>query len=414
MKLILTILTFFLWSHLAVASDSTIVFHQINYSDLFEIARKENKGVMIYFHYDGCGACTKMEKTAFKDKRVIDFFNTNFINFEINTLKGEGKEINKTYNIRLHPTFIIFDSDGKELHRLVGVFSPEDFYEQANNALLSNINLTSYKKKYKAGNREPDFLLDYAYMLRDASELDSSVVNEYLDAIDKKDYVLEKNIKFIYEFCIHDFKTFIPFNNPRFTFLLKNKNLFYEHFDRNQVIARIVWILNSTIYKAIEEKDDSTFYLAIDLLEEYDNGDKYVFKEMDGRITGMINSKNIVLSSMLSYYESKDDHLNYMKTLDKYILKIWNDADELNNLAWNIYENANAAELEKLEAAIKCSVRSIELNDNYANNDTYAWLLYKIGEVKKSLKQAEKTIEIAKENNLNYSETQKLVDKIEY
>ena len=412
MKHILTILTIFVWSYSVLASDTTIVFQQFSYSDLFELAKKEDKGVMLYFHFDGCGACVIMERTAFKDKNVIDYFNKNFINFEINTLKGEGIEVNKLYNIKLHPTFIFFDKEGNELHRLVGVYSPEEFYKQASDALLSSKNLTNYKGQYNAGNKESDFLFEYTYMLRDANELDSTVVNEYLDVIDKNDYALEKNIKFIYEFCIHNFKIFIPFNNPRFNFLLNNKNLFYEHFDSNQVKTRIVWILNNAIYEAIEEKDETTFNQTVEILKEYDTGEQYLFKEMDGRITGMITSKNLVLSAMLRYYENIGDHSNYLKALDAYISKIWDDANGLNNFAWNVYKQVPDDKTEKIETAIKCSIRSIELNDNYANNDTYAWLLFKLGNKKKALKQANKTIEIAKRSKQDYSETQKLVDTI--
>ena len=412
MKIIITILTFFVWSYITLASDSTILFRQVNYNDLFELAKKENKGVMLYFHFDGCGACVKMERMAFKDKKVFDYYNSNFINFEINTQKGEGIEINKLYNIKLHPTFLFFDNKGNELHKIVGVFGPEEFYKQANNTLLSNKNLTNYKRLYNLGNRQPDFLFDYTYMLRDAYELDSAVVNEYLDVINEKDYKLEKNIKFIYEFCIHNLKIFLPNNNPRFNFLIKNKELFYEYLDSNQVKTRIVWILNNAIYKAIEENDEETFKQAIKAIKEYDNGEQYLFKKMDGRIIGMMSSKYLILSAMLHYYEKINDKSNYFKTLDEYISKIWFDSRELNSFAWGVYEHAQENETDKIQTAIKCSVRSIELDNNYANNDTYAWLLYKTGETKKALKQAKKTMDISKKNNQNYSETQELIDKI--
>lgn len=412
MKQLITILIFFLLNYATLASDTTIVFRQVNYSDLFELAKKEHKAVMLYFHFDGCGACMKMERTAFKDKNVFDFYNSNFINFEINTLKGEGVEINKLYNVKLHPTFIFFDHNRNELHKMIGAFSPEEFYKQAHNALLSNKNLTNYKRLYNSGNREPDFLFDYTYMLRDAYELDSTVVNEYLDITNENDYKLEKNIKFIYEFSIHNFKIFLPYNNPRFKFLINNQELFYRYFESNQVRRRIVWILNRAIYKAIEENDAETFNQAIKTLNEYDNGEQYLFKEMDGRITGMLTSKNLVLSSMLLYYEKIGDKSKFFKTLDTYVLKIWDDADELNNFAWSIYEHAQSNETDKILTAIKCSVRSIEIKNNYANNDTYAWLLYKSGEKQKAIKQAKNTIEIAKINNQEYSETQKLIDLI--
>lgn len=115
---------------------------------------------------------------------------------------------------------------------------------------------------------------------------------------------------------------------------------------------------------------------------------------------------------MLQYYEKIGDKSNYFKTLDTYILKILDDADELNNFAWGVYEQSQVNETEKIQTAIKCSVRSIEIDNNYANNDTYAWLLYKSGEKKKAFKQAKKTIDLAKKNNQDYSETQKLIDII--
>jgi thioredoxin-related protein len=413
MKHIITILTLFFGSCTAIAADTTIVFRQINYSELFDAAKNENKGVMLYFHFDGCGACVKMEETAFKDKSVIDFYNRNFVNYEVNTRKGEGVEINKIYKIQLHPTFLFLDNSGNELHRIVGVYSPEEFYLQAGNATLSDKNLTNYRKLYNAGNRESDFLFDYTYMLRDAQELDSTVVNQYLDAIDAKDFNLKKNISYIYEFSVHNFKVLIPFNNRCFEFMFKNKELFYEYFDDDQVNSRIVWILNSAVYKAIEEKDEAAFMRAVEILKDFDTGEKHLFKEMDGRVTGMITSKNLVLLSFMTFYERMQDKENYSKTLETYISKIWNDANELNNFAWGIYEQADELSEEKLNAAIKCSVRSIDIENNYANNDTYAWLLYKSGDKRKALKQANKAIEIAEKSNRDSSETRKLVDMIE-
>lgn len=64
MKHFLSILTFILWSYTTLASDTTIVFRKINYADLFEVAKKENKSVMLYFHFDGCGGCVTMESVS--------------------------------------------------------------------------------------------------------------------------------------------------------------------------------------------------------------------------------------------------------------------------------------------------------------------------------------------------------------
>src|SRR3989304_4614375 len=93
MKLLLTFTTILFLQFNAIASDTTIVFRSVNYSDVFELAKKEKKAVLLYFSIDGCSPCKTMEKTTFKEKNTIDFYNKNFVAYKINTLKGVGIEI---------------------------------------------------------------------------------------------------------------------------------------------------------------------------------------------------------------------------------------------------------------------------------------------------------------------------------
>lgn len=410
MKLILTFTTAFLIQLCAVASDSTLVLRQTSYSQVFELAKKEKKAVLLYFHFDGCGACVKMEKTAFVDKNVASFYNSNFVCLEVNTRKGEGIETNKIYNVELHPTYLFLDENGNTLHKIFGVFSPEEFILQAQNALSSTKTLAYFKQQYKDGKRDANFLFDYCYRLRDAHELDSLAINEYLNTQSIDDLSKEKNIKFIYEFAVHAFKITTPFNSIAFNFMLNNRGKFYKHFDHNQVDTRIIWIVHASIYEAIEKQNDTLFIESIDVLKAFDTGQTYIFKEMDGRTTGIITSKNLVLSSQMAYYEKANNSDKYNEVLKQYLEKAWNDYDELNTFAWKCYEKFH--DRSKLEKAVECVERSIELNSTYANNDTYASLLYKLGKYDKALKEAEKAIELAKQKKLDYKETSDLIVKI--
>ena len=397
---------------LIFGTDSSILFRQIPYDSLFHIASKENKGIMLYFHFDGCGGCVTMEKEVFSDPNVIAYMNSHFVNFEINTQKPEGIETNKNYGIKLNPTFLFLDKSGKELHKLVGVFSVETFLEEAKNALLTDKTLENYKQLYKNGNRNTDFLYDYVYMLKNAYEVDSLVVNEYLNTIDTSQYLEEKNIQFMYEFCVVGYNYFLPFNNPKFQFILQHKETFYRYFDKEEVDARIVFILNNAIYKAIEEKDEEMFNEAIAYMRHYDRGSPYYFKEMDGRITGMTLTNHLVLSSQLAFYNNTAQQIKYEQTLKQYLPKIWDNEVELNNFAWQFVEYKEQIPPKIIKTAIKCAKRAIQLNNSYSNNDTYAWLLYKSGATKKALKQAKKSIALAQTNNQSFEETQKLIDVI--
>ncbi len=114
-------------------------------------------------------------------------------------------------------------------------------------------------------------------------------------------------------------------------------------------------------------------------------------------------------SGTVKEYNSKGELIStieyiYGKKLD------WNNSSQLNNLAWDVYENEN--NIEVLNNAIKWVKRSIELNKNYYNTDTYAALLYKTGKYKQALTYAEQAVKIAKKQGDDYDSTTKLIEQI--
>ena len=82
----------------------------------------------------------------------------------------------------------------------------------------------------------------------------------------------------------------------------------------------------------------------------------------------------------------------------------------LNSFAWANYIN----EVDEfiLNKSLECVVRSIELNSNYNNNDTYAALLYKTEQYVESLVVAERAVQIAKKDEINCDKTLSLIEKI--
>ncbi|WP_092900203.1 tetratricopeptide repeat protein [Algoriphagus aquimarinus] len=89
---------------------------------------------------------------------------------------------------------------------------------------------------------------------------------------------------------------------------------------------------------------------------------------------------------------------------------IWDSSQDLNSLAWSFYNSEN--DPGRLAEALKWIDRSIELDQEYSNTDTYAALLFKTGEYTKALKAAKDAIEIAKNTNEDYESTTDLINKI--
>ncbi len=399
-----------LYSFQLFASDSTIVFINLPYGEIVRTANEEKKIIFLYFHFKGCGACVTMEKTAFRDPRVADFMNQHFVNMSINTLEGEGIESNKIFNVKLHPTFMILDAKENILHKWVGVFSPEEFISQAINALDGTSRYADFVNQYKKGDRDPEFLYQYSYLMRDAYELPPSVIEQYISTQKGDALYAKKNIKYIYEFAMHDFEIAIPFNSEAYRFMLEHRDLFGSYFDRDQVDSRLVWIADHTAEVAIDALNDTLYRQALAVLKQFPTGKMYEFHEMDGRMTGMIMEKNLPLSLQMAYERKQGNKADYRKSSKQYLEQIWDDPDALNERAWSIYLQDDDPEL--LKSAISSVKRSLKLKSEYANTDTYAALLYKTGNYKEAYKQAERAIELAQKEEVDFTDTSSLLEKI--
>ncbi|MFT7344219.1 MAG: thioredoxin-related protein [Lentimonas sp.] len=410
MKTLTLIITMCLIAGHSFAEDTTINFRKVKYSEVFDLAKKEQKNVFLYFHFDGCSVCKKMENTAFLDKNVAEYFNENFVCFEVNTREGEGIETNKIYNVHLHPTFIYLDKNANALHSAMGGFSPENFIQQAKDAFDPTKNLSRFSEQYKNGNRDADFLFEYCYKLRDVDLLDPLIINEYLKTQSRDDLKKEKNIKFIYEFAILQYSIAIPFESIAFQFLLEEKDLFTNYFESDQLDTRIVMITDGTVDQAINEENHELFNKAINILKDFDNGKAYLYKNMEGVLMAVLDKKNLVFHANMAYYKKLGDDEKHRLTLNEHIASIWDDSEALNSMAWDNYLNFDDA--ESLTSAKSWVERSIDLNPNYANTDTYASILYKLELFEEALTQAEKAILIAKDKGLNYNETSELINKI--
>lgn len=395
---------------IASPQDTTIVFRKLPYQEVFNVAAQEGKPVMLYFHFDGCGACLQMEKTAFRDPVVYEFFNRNFVNLDVNTIRGEGVETNKIWQVTLHPTFLFLDEEGDVVHRIVGVFDSDEFMDHARRALGGESTYAKMVAEYEAGRRDPDFLYRYCYLLRDANALTTREIGEYLGTQPETDLGLEKNVLFIYEFALHHFEVAVPFGSPAYDYMFRHQEAFAEYYPKEQVETRLLWIAQEAASKAIEAGDEKAYQSALAAVGSFPTGREYFFQETDGRTTGVITETNIPLRLEMQHAKQQGDEVRYQQFAKDYIDGKWDNASALNSLAWEYYLHRD--DPGELKEALSWSKRSLELEDTFAYNDTYAALLYKTGHYKKAKKHAEKAIALAGKSGDDPSETQALLARI--
>ena len=95
-----------------------------------QIAMSQNKPTMIFFYGDTCPACAKLADELV-DTRVINM-SKNFV-----PIVG-SRELDSQYGIRYVPTLVFTDSQGMEVHRIVGYRDADTLMQEMQKALESS------------------------------------------------------------------------------------------------------------------------------------------------------------------------------------------------------------------------------------------------------------------------------------
>ena len=117
-----------------------IVFFTGTWKQLVEKAKMENKPIFMDVYTSWCGPCKKMARETFTQKEVGDYFNTHFINYQIDAEKGEGVEIAKRYGVKAYPTCLFLLPDGKPVHSFSAYQNVKQILKQGQKA-IENVTL---------------------------------------------------------------------------------------------------------------------------------------------------------------------------------------------------------------------------------------------------------------------------------
>lgn len=131
-KPILVIATIFI-SGITLAQG--IEFEQGNFTDALAKAKAENKMLFMDCYTVWCAPCKKLSKEIFPQKEVGDYFNKHFVSIKMDMEKGEGVELNKRYGVKVYPTLIFINSDGKLIHSIKGFMDGKVLISEAQKAV---------------------------------------------------------------------------------------------------------------------------------------------------------------------------------------------------------------------------------------------------------------------------------------
>lgn len=374
---------------------SGIQFETGTWSEILAKAKKENKYVFVDAFTTWCGPCKWMDANVFPQAEVGTFFNKNFINAKIDMEKGEGIDLAKKYEVQAYPTYLFVSSDGELVHRAVGSMQADAFIKIASNSLDPEKQYGTLLRRYDKGERSPEFLLNLAMVAKSTydNKRAQQLADEYLKG--QTNWLEERNLKLIAEF------TASP-ESPYFDFMKKNDEAFKNLIGKDDYEYKMFWAVYNGVPRKLELKREVAKEDVPAILTKADGYFDETLPTQAGKLKHQIR---------LDLYRMSKDWNSYANEALSYNEKYPStNANELNSLAWNIFENVDDKSL--LKKALNMALESVKIEEAFYNTDTAANLYFKVGDKAKAKEMAERAIALGKKDNQDTSDTEKLLTQI--
>ena len=140
-----------------------IIFYENNVDKAFEKAKAENKPVFMEIYSESCHVCQSFVP-IFKEEKVSDFYNKTFLNYRIEVNSPEFQSFVLSRKIFVHalPLLLFFDQNRNLIHLGTIDANGDRLIEQGKTALDPNRRSASMRKRFEEGEKDSQFLIDYA------------------------------------------------------------------------------------------------------------------------------------------------------------------------------------------------------------------------------------------------------------
>lgn len=320
------IYTLFLLSCFSVAFAQEIQFHNIDLEAAKKLATIENKLIFVDFYADWCAPCKKMDKTVFKNPKVADFYNQNFINIKLNAEKDEGESLAKDLKINSYPTLAFMTFDGNMVHRTTGFHDESGFINLGKVAKDPNQRISAYESSYENGNREQEFLLAYTNASFKAGDgKHSQLACDYLSTTQN----WFKN-KALVEWAN---SLTLEFDDYLFHKLVKHKSDYAEILGEAQVNSKIQTLVLAKIYDEKNPIPDAEVKEI--LMSVYPNKGEGLYLKYGIKKAREKGDRNAFANKTIEYFEkvSNKDAFEYLNSAELF-LKVVDDERLVHAIDW--------------------------------------------------------------------------------
>ena len=221
-----------------------------SFEEALKKAKEENKLIFFNCFADWAVPCHSMNKLVFSDQEFADWMDKHFVNFFIDVTTPAGRPFADKYKITFQAHYLVLNSDGEVVHRIVGGHQIPEFKAILKNALNPKTSLAGMNKRYAAGERNVKFLNAYADVLKIASEDETykKVVEELFSKLKKSDWYKKVYWK---SFCYMT----KDIDSEMFKYMLDHKADFVKSNGEEQVNQFISNLYARTLYSYASGKE---------------------------------------------------------------------------------------------------------------------------------------------------------------
>lgn len=251
----LSFLSLFIMTSLFAQKHKGIQFEHYAWTTVLKKAKIEKKLIFVDAFATWCGPCKYMSKNIFTNESVGKFYNENFINFKIDMETKAGQEFNAIYTIESYPSLMFIDSDGNIVKKQEGASSTPEGFIQLGDYVLHPEKSPIFvgEKKYKAGNRDRKFLVEYLILLASNNEDPQFVMEEYNNLYKPTSLQIDEDL---FMYCINPENC--DFNNYLTKDFIQNSKQYAQNeylLQYDLFTEKIKEILQFNLTKAIDNKD---------------------------------------------------------------------------------------------------------------------------------------------------------------
>jgi thioredoxin-related protein len=362
-----------------------------SWKEALQVASKSGKQIFLYARAKSCRYCRQMEKEVFINPSVIDYYNTNFVNYKIDIEDaGPGAALAKQYGIVGFPTYLYLDKNGHKLHQSSAYKPGPDFIQDGKNASNPTTALFSLLNSYEQGETSPELLFNLAnalsyYLVSDNPK--EKITEQYLKTQSVQDIKTEKNLRFI-------FTNYLSFHSSATRYLLQNQEQFVNLFGRAEVDKRAQRIITQTAGIAGRAND-------LALLEE--------LRKI--ATTSFADSLKLLSLAQIYYYGGSRDWSNYAKSTLAY-------GNTLGATDWQtLYEtgaylNYFSDDVASIKIGVELMSKVLSLHKSYEYLCLYSQLQKKAGNKSLALKAAQEALEVSQSEGEDGREAQELIAEL--